>query len=135
MFVDDCNICLQFDNLEEKSIVDVGLDRVHARQCVSYGLNIDGSDNSQLVREINLYGFVTDRAVDSGNNTCVRINGAERIRFYGAHLEQCQPFFHVTDTPLKQTSHILMYGGVLGDLTEPNDCQDCRNTCYGDSGL
>ena len=129
VFVDACNTCLLFDNLEEKSIVDVSLERVHARQCLLYALKIDGSDNSQLVREINLYGFVTDRGVEGGNNTCVRIHGAERIRFYGSHLEQCQPFFHVTDTPLKQTSHILMYGGVLGDLNEGNTCQDCRNTC------
>ena len=138
VMIDACTICMQLDNSGDKSIVNVKLDGVHARQCYEVALNIDGSFSMEKVREINVYSFLTDRAVPGGGNTCIRIKSAERLRFYGTHLEQCDPFLQVRDSrvpagcaPLsntppkceaKITTNILFYGAAFGDLNDvPNE--------------
>ena len=107
---------LQIDNFNGTSVVDAKLENVHARQSSLYGLNIDGSMSTTIVREVSLYNFIADRAVTGGGNTCLRIHGAERIRMYGIHLEECDPFLSVTDTPTSRVAHVQIYGGQLGDL-------------------
>ena len=119
---------MQIDNQQDKSSVDTKLQHVHIKRARVYGLNIDGSFSSQLVREINIYGLITDGNVEGNTGrVCLRIHDAERIRIYGPHLEECDPFLTVTDLPEQDppiandpgegiTGYILLYGGQFGDL-------------------
>ena len=122
VFLNENTRSLQIDNQFDKATVDTKLQHVHSKKARLYDLNIDGSFSTALVREINIYGLITDGLVPGQTGrTCLRIHGAERIRIYGPHLEECDPFMTVSDDPEEGgTGHILLYGGQFGDLHPGN---------------
>ena len=130
VFVEDAVIGIQVDNQQDRSVVDTKFEHVHVKKARQYSVNIDGSYSAQLVREITLSGLITDGGVTGATGpTCLRIHDAERIRMYGIHLEECNPFLSVTDLPLQEppvagdpgegiTGYIQIYGAQLGDFHE-----------------
>ena len=130
VFVEDAVIGIQVDNQEDRSVVDTKFEHVHVKKARQYSVNIDGSYSAQLVREITISGLITDGGVNGTTGpTCLRIHDAERIRMYGIHLEECNPFLSVTDLPQEEppvagdpgqgiTGYIQIYGAQLGDFHE-----------------
>ena len=110
--------------------MDTKFEHVHVKKARQYSVNIDGSYSAQLVREITISGLITDGGVTGATGpTCLRIHDAERIRMYGIHLEECNPFLSVTDLAEQEppvagdpgqglTGYIQIYGAQLGDFHE-----------------